>query len=86
MEYTKKQRREIYLDTADIILKRESFFICCALDTAAKIKTTASEQRLMFEEFFLFQPETTEGLGWWRIVDCESRINALLLCAEMCND
>lgn len=82
MELTKKERKQTYLKVANELLTHNCF-VCVRLAHLA-----GTDVNYEFEEFSLFEPDRKEREGavaWWYITDRESRINALLLCAEMCN-
>jgi hypothetical protein len=90
MKYTKKERKEIYLKAAGLVAERKFAFGCIVLDEVIKESTIVSYQKIILPEFFIFEPTKEEKsyifFGWWAVNDRETRINALLLCAEMCND
>lgn len=100
MEYTKGERREIYLKAAELI-KQETF--CChaikavtgiEIDETCHIGGMVDRQNVFiqkyFPEFFLFKPTGEEieykAIYSWHFNGGSARVNALLLCAEMCND
>ncbi len=95
MEYTKEQRREIYLKTAEAI---ENNIWWCICGTFKKLEFIGSYPittgitnhcKSIFPEFELFDPENggVVWFGWEEAHDSKAnRINALLLMAEMCND
>lgn len=80
-----KYKKDIYLKSAELIRKGTYKFGCLALEKAFGKPLCYFEKQELFPEFFLFKPDRNESIGWWYMSDKESRINALLLCSEMCN-
>jgi hypothetical protein len=93
MKFTKKQRREIYRKAPKDIISGQCSYACVAMKNQIRALfmknywVTADELRMAMKEFYLFDPNSdTYYSSWWEDGDKESRIFALLLCAEMCKD
>jgi hypothetical protein len=76
-----KLNPEVYRKAANLILRRFEYCCCHALEATTK----AGEDRLAYNEYLrlLFKPEDWTRLFWWDIGDLESRVFALLLCADI---
>jgi hypothetical protein len=95
MTYTKQRRKKIYLKAACMVARNEERYGCDALREVSDLSNEYAV-RSAFAEFFLFEPKVYEDRfpsyfgdqrgGWWKRNNKESRILALLLCAEMCNE
>jgi hypothetical protein len=101
MKYTKKQRREIYLDAAYCLFKGKENVICWAIWKVSRksclvfICDITIRVKEDFPEFAIFDPHVA-GSYWFGVPHFtdtattnqqrQNRINCLLLCAEMCND
>jgi hypothetical protein len=82
MKYTKAQRRDIYLEAAESIFYGRNWFCCPAVSSTAfrLFKDSFYTEK---DELMMFRPYNYE-FTWWDPDDKQSRLNALLLCAEMC--
>jgi hypothetical protein len=60
-------------------------FCCDAIQEATNGRERFSNREAPHQAYFesLFKPNLTYGLGWWPEDDRESRLIALLLCAEI---
>lgn len=95
MKYTKKQRKKIYLKAASLLINEEQRFCCNALSFVITGDTYMRDAELIqiLPEFELHKPKNLFINLWWFYDDRNdtfnslhnSRIFALLLCAEMCN-
>ncbi len=89
LEITKSQRKKIYIQLANEFFVTQDFGVCCSISDIIwhKYKKLIISQDVTeyFVEFGLFKPDDC-GFFWWDDKDYLSRVNALLLCAEMCND
>jgi hypothetical protein len=89
--YTKEERKDSYLQSAELIFNKESGYCCEALRRSIgnpDIRFVSVVER--FPEFKLFEPKDADGVWWFsggqaNITVRNSRVFALLLCAEMCN-
>lgn len=95
MGYTKKQRREIYLESAELIFLKEYHRMCIAFErctneagskSGLKYSTITDYYIDVFPEFLRLSPESYQGTWWCTVRERDNRINALLLMAEMCKN
>jgi hypothetical protein len=89
-KYTPKQRSAIYLKAAEII-ENNNDDICCGAIQRAEGNTGffVNTERILksYPEFKLFKPWKIPFHGrWFADGDRDSRINCLLLAAEMTKD
>jgi hypothetical protein len=95
MKFTKKQRREIYLEVAEHVIEHEKC-ICWSFHSVIYGKNISAVYGIsitdfykeVFPEFAEFQPTELEndGSGYWYYCDYKTRSIALLLMAEMCKE
>jgi hypothetical protein len=94
MKFTKKQRREIYEKAYNDLESRGSrngMSFCCHV-LAVQVKERCIDLEYLSEnlpEFYLFKPEyiCSSHSTWFDGLSGHSdRLNALLLCAELCKD
>lgn len=92
-KYTKEQRREIYLKSANTIKDEKEYFCCSAINVNTGFKHESITEYL-FPELHLFRPPNTFiDDPWFGYYNDDHRHSSqklrhiiLLLCAEMCND
>jgi hypothetical protein len=89
-KYTRKKRREIYLNAAEFIMsnwKIELNTCCYAIHQASKFTVFMSMFDDYVPEFMMFKPiGIPTYLIWFGKEEREERVFALLLCAEMTKD
>lgn len=77
------ERKKVYTYAAEDILKYDG--MCCCLSILMNaVRNSSMSLEEEYVEFMLFKPDHNEAF-WWDKGDDESRVFALLLSAEMCN-